>query len=56
MLLNSKSNEQIAAALNLSPKTVSNYHYSIKSKLEVASDIELVHFGLRNGIVELVGR
>jgi len=56
MLLDSKSNEQIAVSLNLSPKTVSNYHYSIKSKLEVASDIELVHFGLRHGIVEPVRR
>ena len=31
-----------------------NYHYSIKSKLGVASDIELLYFGLRQGLVEPV--
>jgi two-component system invasion response regulator UvrY len=51
MLLGAKSTEEIAAAFNLSPKTVSNYHYAIKSKLGVSSDIELVHFGLRSGLV-----
>ena len=49
MLLDAKSAEEIATAFNLSLKTVSNYHYEIKMKLGVASDIELVHFGLRTG-------
>ena len=51
MLLEAKPTEEIAAAFNLSPKTVSNYHYAIKSKLGVSSDIELVYFGLRSGLV-----
>ena len=51
MLLDAKSTEEIAAAFNLSPKTVSNYHYAIKAKLGVSSDIELVYYGLRNGLV-----
>lgn len=51
MLLNAKSTGEIAAAFNLSPKTVSNYHSAIKSKLGVSSDIELVYYGLRNGLV-----
>lgn len=51
MLLDAKSTEEIAAAFNLSPKTVSNYHYAIKSKLGVSSDIELVYYGLRKGLV-----
>jgi two-component system, NarL family, invasion response regulator UvrY len=51
MLLDAKSAEEIATAFNLSLKTVSNYHYEIKTKLGVASDIELVHFGLRTGLV-----
>ena len=38
-------------ALNVSRKTVANYHYSIKSKLGVASDIELLYLGLRQGPV-----
>jgi DNA-binding NarL/FixJ family response regulator len=51
MILDAKSTDDIAAALNVSRKTVSNYHYSIKSKLGVASDIELLYFGLRQGLV-----
>jgi DNA-binding NarL/FixJ family response regulator len=54
MLLAAKSTDQIAAALNLSRKTAANYHYSIKSKLGVTSDIQLLHLGLRHGLVEAV--
>lgn len=51
MILAAKSTDEIAAALNISRKTAGNYHYSIKSKLGAASDIELVYFGLRHGLV-----
>ena len=54
MILNAKSTDEIASAFNLSPKTVANYHYAIKSKLGVDSDIELLYFGLRQGLVEPV--
>ncbi|MFZ1431098.1 MAG: response regulator transcription factor [Geminicoccaceae bacterium] len=54
MLLDAKSTDEIATALNVSRKTAANYHYSIKSKLGVASDIELLHLGLRLGLVEPV--
>jgi two-component system, NarL family, invasion response regulator UvrY len=54
MLLAAKSTDEIAAALNLSRKTAANYHYSIKSKLGVTSDIQLLHLGLRHGLVEAV--
>ncbi len=53
LILDAKSSDEIASALNISRKTVANYHYAIKSKLGVASDIELVHFGLRQGLVGL---
>ena len=52
MLLDGRSAEEMAAAFNLSPKTVANYHYTIKSKLGVSSDVELVLFGLRSGLVK----
>jgi len=52
MLADAKSIAEIAATLNLSPKTVSNYHYLIKSKLGVASDIELARLAVRMKIVE----
>lgn len=51
LLLEAKSTEEIAAAFNLSPKTVANYHYMIKSKLGVANDIELVHYAIRQGLM-----
>jgi two-component system invasion response regulator UvrY len=54
MILDAKSTDEIASALNVSRKTVANYHYSIKSKLGVASDIELLYFGLRQGLVRPV--
>lgn len=43
----------IATALNLSEKTVRNYHYQIKSKLSVPNDASLVWLALRAGLVSL---
>ena len=51
MILEAKSTDEIASAFNLSPKTVANYHYEIKSKLGVRSDIELVYLCMRQGLV-----
>jgi DNA-binding NarL/FixJ family response regulator len=52
MIAEAKSVAEIAATLNLSAKTVSNYHYLIKSKLGIASDVELVHLAVRLKIVD----
>jgi two-component system, NarL family, invasion response regulator UvrY len=52
MILDAKSTDEIASAFNLSPKTVANYHYEIKQKLGVRSDIELVYCCMRQGLVE----
>lgn len=52
MLADAKSVSEIAATLNLSTKTVANYHYLIKSKLGVSSDIELVHLAMRLKIID----
>ena len=54
MILDAKSTDEIASSFNLSRKTVANYHYAIKSKLGVDSDIELLYFGLRQGLIEPV--
>jgi two-component system invasion response regulator UvrY len=51
MILNANSTDEIASAFNLSPKTVANYHYEIKSKLGVRSDIELVYLCIDEGLV-----
>lgn len=54
MILEAKSTDEIASSFNLSPKTVANYHYEIKSKLGVRSDIELVYLCMRQGLVQPV--
>ncbi len=51
MILDAKSTEEIAGEFNLSPKTVANHHYTIKSKLGVQSDIELVYACMKQGLV-----
>jgi len=47
MLVEAKSTQDIAKALNISPKTVANTHYIIKRKLDVNSDIELTHLAIK---------
>lgn len=42
----------ISEQLCLSPKTVNTYRYRIFDKLQVQSDVELTHLGLRHGMVE----
>jgi two-component system, NarL family, invasion response regulator UvrY len=51
MILDARTTDEIAAAFHVSRKTVANYHYNIKSKLGVTSDIELLYYGLRQGII-----
>jgi two-component system invasion response regulator UvrY len=43
--------EQIAESLNLSPKTVQNYHYQIKSKIGARTDAHLVWLAMGAGLV-----
>jgi two-component system, NarL family, invasion response regulator UvrY len=53
MLVEDNSTKEIASVLNLSHKTVCNYHYQIKSKLGVKSDIGLVRMALQLGLADL---
>lgn len=53
LLLEAKSNQEIADILNISPKTVSNAHYIIKRKLDVSSDIELTRLAIRMKLLNL---
>jgi DNA-binding NarL/FixJ family response regulator len=43
--------EQIAASLNLSSKTVQNYHYQIKSKIGARTDAHLVWLAIGAGLL-----
>jgi DNA-binding NarL/FixJ family response regulator len=55
MLLAERTTEQIAATLHVSPKTVANTRYLIRSKLGVGSDIELMRLALRQNILDWEG-
>jgi DNA-binding NarL/FixJ family response regulator len=43
--------DEIAETLNLSPKTVQNYHYQIKSKIGARTDAHLVWLAIGAGLV-----
>lgn len=47
-----RTTEEIAACLNLSAKTVQNYHYQIKSKIGARTDAHLVWLALAARLVE----
>jgi two-component system, NarL family, invasion response regulator UvrY len=47
-----RTTEEISEFLHLSPKTVQNYHYQIKSKIGARTDAHLVWLALAAGIVE----
>lgn len=46
-----RTTEDIAASLNLSPKTIQNYHYQIKSKVGARTDAHLVWLAIGAGLV-----
>lgn len=54
LLVDARSNQDIADLLNISPKTVSNSHYIIKKKLGVSSDIELTRLAIKMNLVNLL--
>ncbi len=55
MIAQGRTTQQISDALFLSPKTVSTYRTRLFEKLGVSNDVELTHFALRHGVVELSG-
>jgi len=53
MITQGKSNQEISDSLFLSPKTVSTYRARIFEKLGVKNDVELTHFAMRHGLIDL---
>jgi two-component system, NarL family, invasion response regulator UvrY len=53
MVAMGKTTEEIAASLNLSTKTVQNYHYQIKGKIGARTDAHLVWLAISAGLVEI---
>jgi len=54
LLVEGRTNDEIARTLNISPKTVCNCHYLIKRKLGVSSDIELTRLAIKLNVLDLV--
>ena len=52
MIARGDKNQAIAETLNLSPKTVSTYRTRLHEKLEVGSDVEMVHLAMQHGILD----
>ena len=51
MLAKGMSIQAIAHHMNLSDKTINNYQTQIRTKLQLETPAQLVHFALRNGII-----
>jgi two-component system invasion response regulator UvrY len=51
LIASSRTTEEIAELLNLSSKTVQNYHYQIKSKTGARTDAHLVWLAIGAGLV-----
>ena len=52
LLAENKSNKEIASRLTISVRTVETHRRSIMQKLNANSIVELVHYAIRNGIVQ----
>jgi DNA-binding NarL/FixJ family response regulator len=52
MLAEGKSNKEIASKLSISVKTVETHRATVMRKLEINSIVELVHYAIRNQLVE----
>lgn len=52
MIAQGDKNHEISLTLNLSPKTVSTYRKRLRDKLEVSSDVEMVHLAMKHGILD----
>jgi len=52
LLAEGKSNKEVAGVLNISVRTAETHRANIMLKLNLHSIVELVHYAMRNGIVE----
>lgn len=52
MIAEGSKTQQISDILNLSPKTISTYRKRLYEKLDVNSDIEMLHLALKHGVLD----
>ena len=48
-----RSTKEIAAQLDISPRTVEFHKYQLMTALKLQGNAELVHFAIKNGIVSI---
>ncbi|NQY42774.1 MAG: response regulator [Legionellales bacterium] len=53
MITNGLKVQDISEKLYLSPKTVNSYRYRLFNKLKIRSDVELTHFAISHGLIEV---
>lgn len=52
MIAQGDRNQAISDTLSLSPKTISTYRKRLHEKLEVNSDVEMLHIAMKHGILD----
>jgi len=52
MIAQGQKTQEISETLNISPKTVSTYRMRLHEKLEVATDVEMLHLAMKHGILD----
>ncbi len=52
MIAQGQKTQEISDTLNISPKTVSTYRMRLHEKLEVATDVEMLHLAIKHGILD----
>jgi two-component system invasion response regulator UvrY len=52
MIAQGTKTQEISEILNLSPKTISTYRRRLHEKLDVSSDIEMLHLAMKHGVLD----
>ncbi len=52
MIAQGTKTQEISQILNLSPKTISTYRTRLHEKLNVSSDIEMLHLAMKHGVLD----
>jgi len=52
MIAQGTKTQEISEILNLSPKTISTYRKRLFEKLDVSSDIEMLHLAMQHGVLD----
>jgi two-component system invasion response regulator UvrY len=52
MVIRGSQVNDIAARLNLSPKTINTYRYRMFEKLAIKNNVELTHLALKHGMID----